>query len=74
MLIAHASRDDAPARLEELAERVGRSVPVHLYIDTGMNRVGLPYRRALLWIEALAASRGVRIGECQDSCRIKIKV
>lgn len=53
--------DDAPARLEELAERVGRPVPVHLYIDTGMNRVGLPYRRALPWIEALAASPGVEI-------------
>lgn len=53
--------DDAPARLVELAERVGRPVPVHLYIDTGMNRVGLPYRRALPWVEALAASPGVEI-------------
>lgn len=53
--------DDALSQLEAIAKRVGRPVPVHLYIDTGMNRVGMPYQRALPWLEALAASDGVRI-------------
>lgn len=53
--------DEAPRRLEELAARVGHPVSVHLYIDTGMNRVGMPYRRALPWIQDLAASPAVRI-------------
>jgi alanine racemase len=53
--------DDAPVRLAELAERVGRPVPVHLYIDTGMNRVGMPYRRAIPWMEAMASTPGVAV-------------
>ena len=53
--------EDARVELERLAERVGHPVPVHLYIDTGMNRVGMPYRRALPWIEGLSESRAVRI-------------
>lgn len=66
LLVRHGVRlspfhDDAVERLETLSERVGFPVPVHLYIDTGMNRVGMPYRRALPWVEALASSPGVRI-------------
>jgi alanine racemase len=56
-----AFHDDSLAELEAIAERVGRPVPVHPYIDTGMNRVGMPYRRALPFIAALAASPSVRI-------------
>ena len=53
--------DDALPTLEAIAERVGHPVSVHPYIDTGMNRVGMPYRRALPWLQKLAASPGVRI-------------
>ncbi|MGH7480784.1 MAG: alanine racemase [Longimicrobiales bacterium] len=53
--------DDAPALLGEVARRLGRPVPVHLYIDTGMSRMGMPYHRALPWIEALAGRADVRI-------------
>ncbi|MCG8553851.1 MAG: alanine racemase, partial [Proteobacteria bacterium] len=35
-------------------------IPVHVYIDTGMNRVGMPYYRALPWVEDLAASGAAR--------------
>ncbi len=57
--------DDARVELERLAERMGRPIPVHLYIDTGMNRVGMPYRRALSWMERLAESEAVSIdGTC----------
>lgn len=53
--------DAAPARFGALAQRVGRSVTLHLDIDTGMNRVGMPHTRAAAWIAALAGTRGVRI-------------
>jgi alanine racemase len=53
--------DDAPAQLAELARRTGRTVSVHLDIDTGMNRVGMPHARAADWIAALARERGVRV-------------
>lgn len=53
--------DDSAARLARVAERARKSVTVHLFIDTGLNREGMPYRRALPWIEGLARERGVRI-------------
>jgi alanine racemase len=53
--------DDAGARLERIAARARRRVPVHLYLDTGMNREGMPVKRALPWIEDLARRRQVRI-------------
>jgi len=53
--------DDDPARVSRLARAAGRPVPVHLYIDTGMHRMGMPYRAAAAWIAALARSGAVRI-------------
>ena len=53
--------DDAPERLARAASRLGRPVPVQLYIDTGMNREGMPHTRARPWIEALASSPSVTI-------------
>jgi alanine racemase len=43
--------DDAPALLEDVSRRAARPVSVHLYIDTGMSRLGVPYHRALPWME-----------------------
>lgn len=53
--------DDSAARLERIARRARKPVAVHLYLDTGLNREGMPYRRALPWIEDLAGRRAVRI-------------
>lgn len=53
--------DDAPARLASIARRAGRPIDVHLDIDTGMNRVGMPHARAADWIGALAREPQVRI-------------
>ncbi|MGH7477951.1 MAG: alanine racemase, partial [Longimicrobiales bacterium] len=53
--------DDAPALLAEVARRAGLPVPVHLYIDTGMSRLGMPYHRALPWIDAVASQDAVRV-------------
>jgi len=52
---------DAGPWLSRIATRVGRSVPVHLYLDTGMNRLGMPYYRAVPWIKDLAGRREVTI-------------
>ena len=53
--------DDAPGRLRSVSRRLGRPVPVHLFIDTGMNREGMPYTRARNWIEELVQSEYVDV-------------
>lgn len=53
--------DDAPARLQRISEQAKRRVPVHPYLDTGMNREGMPIRRALPWLLQIAKQPGVRI-------------
>lgn len=47
--------------LARYAASRNREVPVHIYLDTGMNRVGVPFRRAMPWIESLANEAGIRI-------------
>lgn len=51
----------APARLRAVSQSAGRPVHVHLDIDTGMNRVGMPHDRAAEWIAELAREPQVRI-------------
>jgi alanine racemase len=53
--------DAASAQLERIARRAKRRVPVHLYLDTGMNREGMPLARALPWMQAIATTRDIRI-------------
>jgi alanine racemase len=53
--------DDAPQLLEQVAQGARKPVSVHFYIDTGMSRLGMPYHRALSWMERVAATSGVRI-------------
>ena len=53
--------DDAPARLRSVSRRLGRPVPVQLFIDTGMNREGMPHTRARRWIEELVQSEYVDV-------------
>lgn len=52
-------RPDDGVRCERLAARYGRAVRAHYYIDTGMGRMGMPYRDALPWIEDIASRRSV---------------
>ncbi|HEU4997156.1 MAG TPA: alanine racemase [Gemmatimonadaceae bacterium] len=54
-------RAAAPAILGKVAERLQRPVRIHLYVDTGMHRMGIPVGQALPWVEALAKSGAVRI-------------
>lgn len=53
--------DNAGERLARVAKRARRPARVHLYLDTGMNREGMPVGRALPWMEELAGHRDVRI-------------
>lgn len=47
--------DGAPALLRAAARALGRPASVHLYLDTGMGRLGMPVHRALPWLERIAA-------------------
>lgn len=53
--------DDAPERLSRIAAKARRPVPVHLFVDTGMNREGMPARRAVPWMAEIARRPNVRI-------------
>jgi alanine racemase len=53
--------DDAGERMDQVARKLGRPVPVHLYLDCGMGREGMPDHRALPWIEDLAHRPSVRV-------------
>jgi alanine racemase len=51
--------DDGPERIARAVRVAGRPATTHVYLDTGMSRMGVPYHRALPWIEGLKAS-GIR--------------
>ncbi len=53
--------DDALEWLGAISERIGEPVPVHLFVDTGMNRIGMPHDRAVAWIQQLSQSGMVAI-------------
>jgi alanine racemase len=53
-------RAAAPGLLGRVGQRLGRPVRVHLYVDTGMHRMGMPVAEALPWAEALVKA-GVRV-------------
>jgi alanine racemase len=54
-------------RLVRLAARVGHPIVVHLYIDTGMHRMGMPHTQVLSWLESAALRRAIRIeGTCTE--------
>lgn len=49
------------ATLDRIAARRQKPVPLHICIDTGIGRVGVPYRDASPLVRDLAASRSVQI-------------
>lgn len=63
--------DDALGLVEPMERVLGAPVPAQVYLDTGMSRMGVPYHRALPWIESLARSgkvsiQGVFMGFTED--------
>lgn len=66
LLVRHGVRltpfhDDARTLMAELARRTGGPVPVHCFVDTGMNRIGMPHTRAVPWLVDLASTGVVQI-------------
>lgn len=53
--------DDSLTWLRSIADRRKQPVPIHIFVDTGMNRIGMPYTRAVPWISELAASGAAAI-------------
>lgn len=58
-LEACVGRIEIARQLAELGGQRGRSVPIHIKINTGMNRFGLPWRRVAEWSRELAALSGL---------------
>jgi len=54
-------QDDALARLGSAAKKLRRRVPVHLFLDTGMGREGMPDYRGQTWLESICRSKDVRV-------------
>jgi alanine racemase len=50
-----------PAMLKSVASRAGRPIDIHVCVDTGLGRVGVPHREAPALIRELAAMKTVRI-------------
>jgi alanine racemase len=53
--------DDVLDRVRPLAQAAGKPVAGHVYLDTGMGRMGMPYYRAADWLGTLAGSNTVSI-------------
>jgi alanine racemase len=49
------------ATLERVASKLGKPVPIHVCIDTGIGRVGVPYTEAEPLVRDLAGRQAVRI-------------
>ena len=47
--------------LERESRRLGRAIPIHINVDTGIGRVGVPHPQAAALIRDLAARKGVTI-------------
>jgi alanine racemase len=52
---------DAAERVVPLARAVGQPIHVHFYLDTGMGRMGISYRRALPWMEELSRHPEIQV-------------
>lgn len=49
------------AALDRAAQKLGRAIPIQVCVDTGIGRVGVPYRDAPALIDDLAARPALRI-------------
>jgi alanine racemase len=47
--------------LQREADRLGRAIPIHVCVDTGIGRVGVPHTSAAPLITDLARRKGIRI-------------
>lgn len=61
--IAQSVFTDEVAYLAEAARTLGRTAAVHVKVDTGLGRVGVPHERALAFVETVAATPEISIAE-----------
>jgi alanine racemase len=54
-------RPHAIAAADQAAQRLGRSVPIHLKVDTGMHRVGADPADVVVLCESIVAAPGLRL-------------
>lgn len=47
--------------LDRVSRKLQRPIPLHICIDTGIGRVGVPYARAASFVRDLAARKSVRV-------------
>ncbi len=47
--------------LDQKARQTGQKIDVHIHIDTGMGRMGIPYHEASAYIEKVASMAGIKI-------------
>ena len=60
--VAIAAFSDGSAKhLQGVGERLDQNVHVHLYLDTGMNRLGMSFRRAIAWMSEFADKPRVQV-------------
>jgi alanine racemase len=52
--------DDAADRVAQAERTGGKAARTHVYLDTGMSRMGIPYHRALPWLQELR-ERGAEV-------------
>lgn len=77
--IAQSAFTDEVAYLSEAARALNRTAAVHVKVDTGLGRVGVPHGQALPFIETIASMPGVTmagiftpLGEEEDFDRIQL--
>lgn len=55
-------REDTIAQLSEAAKRTGKTIKVHIKVDTGMGRIGIaPNEEGLQFVEKLMQAEGIEI-------------
>lgn len=59
--ISQAVWSDEVAHLNEMAKKRGKEVSIHVDIDTGMGRTGVPWTRALTFLSRLANLDGIKV-------------
>jgi len=60
-LILTVSGFEEAKAISEASTRLAKKTPVHVKVDTGMGRLGIPYGRALAEIEAIAGLPGLKL-------------
>lgn len=60
-VVHHAGQRDLLVQASQKAGRAGRPVPVHVEVDSGMRRMGVPPGEAPTLLESIAAEPGLRL-------------